>query len=352
MNYSDIVKLLGDQADELLTYKSSKIPASSVLQPSPSSTLEVFRQSDRSSLVITHLNRLYQHGRLGGTGYLSIFPVDQGLEHTAGYSFYQNPLFFDPDNVVKLALEAGCSGVATTLGILGMVTKKYVNQIPFIAKINHSEHLTYPPMTDQLMFGSVEKAYNLGAVGVGFTVYFGSDQSHRQIEQVASAIEHAHRMGLFAIIWCYPRNPLYIKNGQDYSQAVDITSQAIHIAVTMGADIVKQKMPVALHGFTDLDFSHSDPQMYERLLTDHPIDLVRYQVAHAYMGKIGLINSGGESKGENDLREAVRSAVINKRAGGQGLIMGRKVFKKSWEEGIALLQAVQDVYLTQEITLA
>ena len=352
MDYQQIVSLLGDEAESLLGHRCLKIPTASLSAPSANQMLDVFRQSSRSAMVMTNLNKLYRQGRLGGTGYLSIFPVDQGLEHTAAYSFYQNPQFFDPDNIVKLAVEAGCSGVATSMGVLDLVAQKYAEQIPLIAKLNHSEHLTYPPITDQLMFGSVERAYNSGAVGIGATVYFGSSRSPRQIEQVTAAIEQAHRLGMFAIIWCYPRNPLYLRAEQDYTTAVDITAQAIHIAVTMGADLVKQKMPTKLHGFIDLKFSQANPEMYERLLTDHPIDLVRYQVAHAYMGKIGLINSGGESQGETDLRQAVKAAVINKRAGGQGLIMGRKVFKRSWDEGITLLQAVQDVYLTKEITLA
>lgn len=352
MTFEQIKEILGDEANHLLDYRSPKLSAEMLSQPGPEQMLSVMRQSDRSASVIANLSKLYRHGRLAGTGYLSIFPVDQGLEHTAAFSFYKNPIYFDPEQIVKFALEAECSGVATSTGVLGLISQKYADKIPFIAKLNHSEHLTYPPIINQLMFGSVERAYNLGAVGVGMTVYFGSEFSHRQIEEVSLAIEKAHRLGMFAIIWCYPRNPQYKRSNVDYSTAVDITAQAIHLAVTMGADIVKQKFPSPLRGFADLNFSYSHPDMYLRLLSDHPIDLVRYQVAHAYMGKIGLINSGGDAKGESDLRDAVRTAVINKRAGGQGLIMGRKLFKKPWDEGQAIIRAVQDVYLSPEITLA
>ncbi len=352
MTFEQIKEILGDEANHLLDYRSPKLSAEMLSQPGPEQMLSVMRQSDRSASVIANLSKLYRHGRLAGTGYLSIFPVDQGLEHTAAFSFYKNPIYFDPEQIVKFAVEAECSGVASSMGVLGLVSGKYADQIPFIAKLNHSEHLTYPPITDQLMFGSVERAYNLGAAGVGMTVYFGSEFSHRQIEEVSLAIEKAHRLGMFAIIWCYPRNSQYQRGNVNYSTAVDITAQAIHLAVTMGADIVKQKFPSQQRGFTDLNFSYSHPDMYQRLLSDHPIDLVRYQVAHAYMGKIGLINSGGDAKGESDLRDAVRTAVINKRAGGQGLIMGRKLFKKSWEDGLSIIRAVQDVYLLPEITLA
>lgn len=351
MNYQEIRAILAEESS-LLDYRCQKISRDLLATPSSNTMLDVFRDSDRSSMVIANLNKLYRHGRLSNTGYLSIFPVDQGLEHTAAFSFYHNPFYFDPVNIVKLAIEAGCNGVTSSLGVLGLVSQKYADQIPMVAKINHSEHLTYPAKIDQILFGSVEKAYNMGAVGVGMTVYFGSNGSHRQITTLSEAIERAHRLGLFVIIWCYPRNPAYIKDGVDYSVAVDITAQAIHLAVSMGADIVKQKMPIPNHGFAQLDFSYYKSEMYEKLLTDNPIDLVRYQVLHAYSGKIGLINSGGDSNGQSDLKEAVRAAVINKRAGGQGLIMGRKVFNKPFAEGVALIQAVQDVYLSSEITLA
>lgn len=352
MNYEEIVALLGNEAESLLNHHCEKIPKEAISLPGLDQVLTVFRDTNRSSRVIANLQKLYLHGRLAGTGYLSIFPVDQGLEHTAAYSFYQQPQYFDPQAIVEMAVAGGCSGVASSFGVLSMVFKQYQNKIPLIVKINHSEHLTLPEKTDQLIFSSVDQAVSIGAVAVGATVYFGSDNSHKQIEQVSRIFERAHQLGLGTILWCYPRNDQYMENGQSYEEAVDITAQAIHLGVTMGADIVKQKFPSHLRGFQALDFSKYDLSMYDRLLTDHPIDLVRYQVLHAYAGKIGLINSGGESQGENNLRAAVRQAVINKRAGGHGLIMGRKVFKSSRAEGLQLLKAVQDVYLEPKITIA
>lgn len=352
MQFDDIVQLLGAEAEQLLSHVCEKIPASSIHNTGRQHVEEIFAVSDRSAAVLDSLHRLYGSGRLAGTGYVSIFPVDQGMEHTAAYSFYQNPAYFDPETIVRLAVEAECSGVATNLGVLSLLSKKYASTIPFIVKINHSEHLTLPEKTDQILFASVKQAKELGAVAVGATVYFGSPESHRQIHEISAAFAQAHELGLATILWCYPRSDGYKKDGIDYTDSVDITSQAIHIGVTMGADIVKQKLPTALHGFKVLKFSKYADAMYDRLLTDHPIDLVRYQVAHAYMGKIGLINSGGESSGENDLAEAVRTAVINKRGGGSGLIMGRKVFKRPFAEGVSLIRAVQDVYLSDRVTIA
>ena len=353
MTTEHIVSVLGDEAESLLQHRCEKIPKETIHITDGSHVRTIFADSDRSETVIANLERLYGTGRLANTGYLSIFPVDQGMEHTAAYSFYENPIYFDPENILKMAIEGGTNGVATNLGVLGSHAKRYADRIPFILKLNHSEHLTHPDKVDQLMFATVEQAAELGAVGVGATIYFGSEESHRQIIEVSRKFKRAHELGLFTILWCYPRNPAYKEDETDYASAVDITSQAIHIGVTIEADIVKQKMPSPPHAFQALKFSKYADEMYETLLTDHPIDLVRYQVAHSYAGKIGLINSGGESKDlERDMAEAVRAAVINKRAGGSGLIMGRKVFKKPFAEGVALLHAVQDVYLNTEISVA
>lgn len=352
MQTSHTAHYLGSEAESLLTYTCQKIPASLVLQPSLAHMNHVFAESNRSQAVQASMHRLYNHGRLGGSGYLSVFPVDQGLEHTAAYSFYQNPAFFDPDAICKMALEGGCSAVTSSVGALGMIAKKYADKVPLIVKLNHSEHLTLPEKTDQLLFASIQQAHQMGAIGVGATIYFGSPESHRQIELISQAIEQAHNLGMFAMIWCYPRNPNYQTHENDFSESVDITAQAIHIAVSMGADIVKQKMPTPTYGFKNLNFSKWHPDMYQALLGTHEIDLVRYQVLHAYAGKIGLLNSGGEAAGSDDMKTAIRSAVINKRAGGQGIVMGRKVFKKPWDDGLKLLWAVQDVYLDQSITLA
>lgn len=354
MTHEELISLLGSEGQNLLEHKCEKVPTDLVKTPNPNHINDVFSISDRPKTVLSSLKRLYNHGRLGNTGYLSIFPVDQGMEHTAGYSFSSNPQYFDPETTVRFALEGECSAVASTSGILAMVSNKYARKIPFIVKLNHSEHLTLPAITNQIPFASVQKAYDLGAVGVGATIYFGSDESHRQIEEVASAFEVAHRLGMFTILWCYPRNDNYTTGNKDYNRAVDITSQACHIGVTIGADIIKQKLPEPTFGFKDLKFSKYNSQMYDDLLTTHPIDLVRYQVLHCYAGRIGLINSGGEAGNikADDLSEAVTTAVINKRGGGAGLIMGRKLFKRSFKDGLEILRAVQDVYLDKQITVA
>lgn len=351
MNFEDIKTLLAKDASSLLNHVCEKIPKAMIQIPSGTHVQDTFVHSNRSKTVLNSLNDVYGHGTLANTGYLSIFPVDQGMEHTAAFSFAENPIFFDPDNIVNLALQGGCSAVASTYGVLALLSKKYAEQIPFIVKINHSEHLTNPEKIDQLMFTSVQQSYQLGAKGIGATIYFGSEESHQQIEEIAQAFEIAHSLGMFTILWCYPRNSHYKKNGTDYESAVDITAQANHIGVTLGADIIKQKLPNNLHGFQDLEFSKYSNTMYDNLLTDNPIDLVRYQVAHCYMGKISLINSGGES-GDSDLQDAIKTAVINKRGGGSGLIMGRKVFKKPWHEALEMLEAVQSVYACEEITVA
>ncbi|MFZ1721612.1 MAG: class I fructose-bisphosphate aldolase [Microgenomates group bacterium] len=352
MSIDQIAEILAEEAESLLTHTCNKIPNDLITMPNGDHATRIFSQSDRSEAVTANLHRLYNHGNLSGTGYLSIFPVDQGMEHTAAYSFYSNPLYFDPENILKMAVEGGCNAVASTLGVLGLVSKKYADKIPFIVKVNHSEHLTNPALTNQVLFSSAEQAANMGAAGVGATIYFGSNESHRQIEEISALFADAHKRGLFTILWCYPRNDTYERDGIDYASSVDITSQAIHIGVSLGADIIKQKLPESSRGFSSLNFSKYSPEMYEALLTDNPIDLVRYQVAHSYMGKISMINSGGEASGENDLKSAVRSAVINKRGGGAGLIMGRKVFKKPFSEGLEILRAVQGVYASSEITVA
>lgn len=352
MEHSQIVSLLGSEAEHLLGHTCQKITFDQIYRPHPHHALDVFGQSDRSQQVVDNLRTLYETGRLAHTGYLSIFPVDQGIEHTAAFSFYKNPMYFDPENVVKLALEGGANAVASTLGILGLVSKKYASKIPFIVKLTHNELLTYPNKHDQIAFASVQQAANMGALGVGATIYFGSPQSDRQIVEVARMFEAAHQHGLFTILWCYPRNDAFSREDGDYNQAVDLTSQANHLGVTIEADIIKQKIPTSHRAFTALHFGKSSEEMYNALLTDHPVDLVRYQVAHCYMGKIPLINSGGESHGESDIAEAIRTAVVNKRGGGAGLIMGRKIFNRSFSEGIELLHSVQDVYRDTEITIA
>ncbi|HLP33750.1 MAG TPA: class I fructose-bisphosphate aldolase, partial [Bacteroidia bacterium] len=312
----------------------------------------VFAGSNRNPQVLRNLQSIYNTGRLSGTGYVSILPVDQGIEHSAGASFAPNPAFFDPENIVKLAIEGGCNAVASTYGVLASVSRKYAHKIPFIVKINHNEFLSYPNKFDQIMFGSVDEAWNMGAAAVGATIYFGSDESGRQIQEVAAAFERAHELGMATILWCYLRNNAFKKDGVDYHTATDITSQANHLGVTIQADIIKQKLPTNNGGYTALNFGKTHKKVYDELTTDHPIDLARYQVANCYMGRQGLINSGGESKGASDLAEAVTTAVINKRAGGQGLISGRKAFQKPVKEGVALLNAIQDVYLNKDITIA
>ena len=355
LSLSDFNDLLGADADSFLNH-TPKIASSRLHVPGPKSWKEIFSQSDRSPTVQKNLDALYGHGRLGGTGYLSILPVDQGIEHSAGASFAKNPDYFDPENIIKLALDGGCNAVASTYGVLGIMAKKYAGKIPFIVKINHNELLTYPNTFDQIMFGTVQQAYDMGAKGIGATIYFGSPESGRQIVEVAHAFAKAHQLGMFTVLWCYLRNGSFKKDGKDFHTAADLTAQANHIGVTIEADIIKQKLPTNNGGYLALgqesSYGKTDKRVYEELCSDHPIDLCRYQVANCYMGRIGLINSGGESKGASDLGDAVRTAVINKRAGGSGLISGRKAFQKPRDEGIQLLNAIQDVYLCKEIGAA
>ena len=346
-----ITKLLGNEAEDLLEHKCETIAADTLHLPGPDFIDRIMRYSDRNNRVLVNLARLYEHGRLGGTGYLSILPVDQGIEHSAGASFAPNPKYFDPENIIKLAIEGGCNGVTSTLGVLGIVSRKYAHKIPFFVKINHNELLTYPNKFDMRMFSSVEQAWNLGAAGVGATIYFGSEESSRQIEEVTDAFARAHELGMFTVLWCYLRNSAFKEKGTDYHLAADMTSQANHLGVTIEADIIKQKMATCNRGFEVLKFGKTSPIVYDKLTTDHPIDLTRYQVAGCYMGRIGLINSGGAA-GENDLEQAVRTAVINKRAGGSGLISGRKAFQRPMDEGIELLNAIQDVFLCKDVTVA
>ena len=348
----DYAKLLGDDAQDLLNHDSKGIPADSLELPGPDFVDRVFVQTDRSPQVLRNLASMYNHGRLAGTGYLSILPVDQGIEHSGAASFAPNPIYFDPKNIVELAFQAGCNAVATTYGVLGMVSRRYAHKIPFIVKINHNELLTYPATYDQVMFGSVEQAFDLGAAGVGATIYFGSEESTRQIQEVSSAFARAHELGMFTVLWCYVRNSAFTKDGVNYEGSADLTGQANHIGVTIEADIIKQKQPDSNGGYTAIGFGKTHPKVYSELTTDHPIDLTRWQVANCYMGRAGLINSGGASSGAGDLAQAVRTAVINKRAGGTGLISGRKSFQRPMSEGIELLNAIQDVYLDPEVTIA
>ncbi len=351
-NYSAIEEMLQDEEHELLNYKSPAISAERIHRPGPNHIDDVFVNSDRNPQVLRNLSLLYNHGRLGGTGYLSILPVDQGIEHTAGSSFAPNPDYFDPENILKLAVEGGCNGVATTFGGLALCSRKYAHKIPFIVKINHNELLTYPNKYDQIMFGSVEEAWNLGAAAVGATIYFGSEESNRQLIEVAEAFERAHELGMATILWCYTRNNAFKVDNVDYHTAADLTGQANHIGVTIKADLIKQKLPDTNRGFEVIKFGKTHPDMYHKLATDHPIDLCRYQVINCYSGKIGLINSGGASGGSSDFLEAMKTAIINKRAGGTGLISGRKAFQRPMSEGIKLLNLIQDIYLLKEIDLA
>ena len=350
-----IIEYLGADADNLLNHSCTTIPKDLISLPSPNVVGDVYSHSDRNNQTLRNLHWLLSTGRLAGTGYTSILPIDQGIEHSAGASFAKNPIYFDPENIVKLALEGGCNGVASTLGVLGMVSRKYAHKIPFIVKINHNELLTYPNKFDQVPFSSVRQAWNMGAAAVGATIYFGSDESTRQIQEVSEAFEEAHELGMFTILWCYLRNPKFKVDGIDYHTSADLTGQANHLGATIQADIIKQKLPDVNGGYKVLNQSGSygkfDERMYSQLASDHPIDLTRYQVANGYMGKIGLINSGGAS-GENDFAEAVRTAVINKRAGGMGLISGRKSFQRPMNEGVDLLHAIQDVYLSDDVTIA
>lgn len=356
LSYKQIQELLGKDAKSLLEHKSQTFNQNNLTLPSSDYIDKVFSQTDRSNRVLRNLGSLYFNGRLGNTGYLSILPVDQGIEHSAGASFAKNPAYFDPENIVKLALESGCNGIASTLGVLGLVSRKYAHKIPFVVKINHNELLTYPNQARQNMFAGVEQAANMGAVGIGATIYFGSEDSYDEIREVSAAFEHAHQLGLFTILWCYVRNSAFNINKKNYEVSADLTGQANHLGVTIQADIIKQKLPEINGGYKALNTGESsygkiDEKIYTELTTDHPIDLARYQVANCYMGKIPLISSGGVS-GKTDLAEAVKSAVINKRAGGAGLIMGRKAFQKEMSEGVKLLNSVQDVYLCKDVTIA
>jgi fructose-bisphosphate aldolase, class I len=349
----DLQSLLGDDADDLLAHTCKGISRQQLTLPGPDFLDRVVVTTDRPPQVLRGLGSLYGTGRLAGTGYVSILPVDQGIEHSAAASFAPNPAYFDPANIVDLAIEGGCNAVATTFGVLGAVSRRYAHRIPFIVKMNHNELLTYPNQFDQVMFGSAQQAWDLGAVGVGATIYFGSEQSTRQLHEVSAAFAEAHELGMFTVLWCYTRNAAFKTANADYHTAADLTGQANHIGVTIEADIIKQKLPTNNGGYLALEgYGKTSPLVYDTLTTDHPIDLARWQVVNCYAGRIGLINSGGESKGESDLAEAVRTAVINKRAGGQGLISGRKAFQRPMSDGIALLQAIQDVYLDDEVTIA
>jgi class I fructose-bisphosphate aldolase len=356
MTYQEIIDILGSEAQYLLAHQCQLLPKELLEFPKADHVQSVFANSDRNEEVIQNLERLYQHGRLSNTGYLSILPVDQDVEHNANYSFYKNPLYFDPENVVKLALEANCSGVAASLGALGLVSKKYADKIPFIVKINHNELLTYPNKWDQILFAQVRQAYNMGAVAIGATIYFGSQASSRQIAEISQAFYEAHQLGLATILWCYPRNQAWRDKNISYESAADVTSYANRLGVTIEADIIKQKMPINDGALRKFKFGKENAEMYETLSTENPIDMVRLQVMNCYAGKISLLNSGDESDEQGDwqkdLKAAIKSAVINKRAGGAGLIMGRKAFKKPMAEGIKIIQAVQDVYLEANIDLA
>ncbi len=351
MSFTKIQKLLGRKAKSLLTHVCKTVPKERLHLPGPDWVDRIVSPSDRNTRVLRSLQSLYGHGRLAHTGYLSILPVDQGIEHSAGASFAPNPQYFDPENILKLAIEGGANAVASTVGILGSVARKYAHKIPFIMKLNHNELLTYPNKHDQIMFGSVKQAWNMGCVAVGATIYFGSPESDRQISEVSRWFEMAHEMGMATILWCYLRNPAFTTPDKDYHFAADLTGQANHIGCTIQADIVKQKLPVCNGGFKALKFGKQTPEMYTKLCTDHPVDLVRYQVINDYLGRVGLINSGGPS-GDNDLADAVETAVLNKRGGGMGLITGRKAFQKPMKQGIELLNTVQDVYLCKEVTIA
>ena len=347
-----IVELLGADAESLLDHKCTTIDKSMLHAPSPTHIDKVWSISNRSPQVLRSIQQVLGSGRLGNTGYVSILPVDQGIEHSAGASFAPNPIYFDPENIVKLAVEGGCNAVASTFGVLGSVARKYAHKIPFIVKINHNEFISYPDTFDQIMFGSIKSAWEMGAVAVGATIYFGSEESNRQIVEVAKAFEYAHSLGMATVLWCYLRNSDFKVNGVDYHAAADLTAQANHLGVTIQADIIKQKLPTNNGGYNAIKVGKTSKLVYDKLTTDHPIDLARYQVANCYMGRVGLINSGGESKGATDLAEAVTTAVINKRAGGMGLISGRKAFQKDMSVGVELLNSIQDVYLDKGITLA
>ncbi len=348
---SEIEKLLGTAAKSLLEHQCKTVPKEQLHLPGPDFIDRIYAQTDRSTPVLRSLAEIFKHGRLAGTGYVSILPVDQGIEHSAGASFAPNPEYFDPENIVKLAIEGGCNAVASTLGVLGAVARKYAHRIPFIVKLNHNELLSYPNTYDQIYFGQVEQAWNMGAVAIGSTIYFGSEESHRQIQETSRAFQRAHELGMATVLWCYLRNPAF-KKDKDYHESADLTGQANHLGVTIEADIIKQKLPVNNGGYKAVEkFGKTHEFVYSKLTTDHPIDLTRYQVLNCYMGRAGLINSGGAS-GANDFGEAVQTAVINKRAGGTGLISGRKAFQRPMKEGVKLLNLIQDVYLERSITVA
>ena len=353
---SRVEELLGDDARALLDFNSPKISRDQLQLPGPDFVDRVWSASDRTPRVLRSLQSLFNHGRLAGTGYLSILPVDQGIEHSAGASFAPNPALFDPENIVRLAIEGGCNAVASTFGVLGIVARRYAHKIPFVVKINHNELLTYPNKFDQILFGTVDQAHDMGAVAIGATIYFGSDESGRQIQEISQAFAYAHELGMATILWCYLRNPKFKTKEGDMHTAADLTGQANHLGVTLEADIIKQKLPERTGGYNALNIESSygktNPKVYTDLSSDNPIDLVRYQVANCFMGRCGLINSGGESKGQSDTADAVRTAVINKRGGGMGLISGRKAFQRPLDEGVALLNAIQDVYLSPDITVA
>jgi class I fructose-bisphosphate aldolase len=352
MTLNEISALLGDNASYYLEHQSKTVNKENLHLPGADFVDRVFSLTNRNNQVLKNLQWLYNNGRLSGTGYLSILPVDQGIEHSAGASFAPNPIYFDPENIVKLAIEGGCNAVASTFGVLASVSRKYAHKIPFIVKVNHNDFLVYPNKYDQILFGDVKSAWNMGAAAIGATIYFGSEESSRQLQEIAEAFEYAHELGMATVLWCYIRNSGFKKDGVDYHTSADLTSQANHLGVTIQADIIKQKLPTNNGGYNAINFSKTHPKVYSELTTDHPIDLTRYQVVNCYMGRAGLINSGGESKGASDLAEAVTTAVINKRAGGMGLISGRKAFQKPMNEGVALLNAIQDVYLEKGVTIA
>ena len=345
-------QILGPDADSLLRHECKTIPKSALLLPGPDYVDRAYAGSDRPTRVLTALQALMNHGRLAGTGYVSILPVDQGIEHSAGASFAANPMYFDPENIVKLAIEGGCNGVASTLGVLGSVARKYAHKIPFLLKVNHNEFLSYPNSYDQIRFANVKQAFEMGAMGVGATIYFGSEESKRQLQEITETFHQAHELGMFTVLWCYLRNSAFKTKEADYHLAADLTGQANHLGVTIEADIIKQKLPETNGDYTALNFGKTDKRVYSNLTSNNPIDLTRYQVANCYMGRAGLINSGGASAGESDLKEAVKTAVINKRAGGMGLISGRKAFQRPLAEGVGLLNAIQDVYLNKHVTIA
>jgi len=352
MSIAKIEELLGSDSDQLLNHDCKTISKDLIHLPGADFVDRIFKDSNRSVQVLKSLQSIYSHGRLGGTGYVSILPVDQGIEHSAGASFAPNPIYFDPENIVKLAIEGGCNAVASTFGVLASCSRKYAHKIPFIVKLNHNELLSYPTDYSQIQFGSVDEAWNLGATAVGATIYFGSEDSNRQIIEIAEAFERAHELGLSTILWCYLRNSDFKKDGKDYHTATDLTAQANHLGVTIQADIIKQKLPTLNGGYKAINFGKTHDKVYSELSSDHPIDLCRYQVANCYMGRAGLINSGGASSGESDLADAVTTAVINKRAGGHGLISGRKAFQRPMGEGVELLNAIQDVYLSEEVSIS